>query len=92
MTTGVVKGFEPTFEIAGDDDALIADLKHPVVAASGHVFGSADVEPALVPDRLQLPSVVVRIEIEPVRQTRLDSVECLSVCAIHLRLSNCRLA
>jgi hypothetical protein len=67
VTASIVKGVEAIFEVAGDDDALIADLENAVVAAAGQVFGAADIEPVLVPDRLQFPSVVVRIEIELTR-------------------------
>src|SRR5688572_32849227 len=63
MAAGVVEGAHSAAAIAGDDDPLVADLGHEVVAGFAQFIRAADADPVAVPDGLELARVLRRVVI-----------------------------
>src|SRR5579864_7331444 len=71
MATGVVEGPQRTILAPHHENRLVADFERAEVARLGHIARAAHIYPVPIPDRLELPPIVERIEVVAARQ-RLD--------------------
>src|SRR6266478_8612912 len=63
MPTGVVKPLQGTLIVAHQEYPLVAQLERSERARTRHVAGPADVYPVAIPNALQFPCILARVEI-----------------------------
>ena len=63
MAAGVVKALQCAALIANQQELLVADFEGAERPRRRDLAGAADVDPVTVPDPLQFPLIVARLEI-----------------------------
>ena len=83
VPAGIVESLETTRFVAGHEHTLVPDGDDLEVTATGQLFSPAGVDPALIPNRLQLPAKMIRVDVGAGCQARLGAGESMSARSVH---------
>src|ERR1700686_3167285 len=68
MPAGVVKPLQGALFVAHQQYLLVTQFKRPESSSASDIAGPADIHPVAIPDALQLPLILARVEVGIRRQ------------------------